>query len=73
MQSRGWEILLLVSGILALAIFAASAQIGDEDRCRAACREAKDRCVSGCGMHSNPIECESRCQEQRTQCDEGCR
>ena len=71
-QPGAWKALLLLSALVTLAVFAASAQIGDEDACRSACREELSRCVSSCGAHSNPIECESSCQEQAEDCEESC-
>ena len=71
-RRRGWLGLMLLSALVALAVFAASAQIGDEDPCRSACREELSRCLSSCGARSNPIECESRCQDQIEDCEERC-
>lgn len=72
MRSRGWKILLLLSGLLGLAFFSATAQVGDEDPCRSACRDAHSQCVTSCGAHSNPIECEAQCREQAQDCEERC-
>jgi hypothetical protein len=72
MQNRFRNFWLVLSFLIACSALVASAQIGDEDQCREACRVAKDRCVDQCGEHSNPMECESNCQEARDDCERGC-
>jgi hypothetical protein len=71
-RARSWKVLVLLSALVALAVFAASAQIGDEDACRTECRDEHSRCVTLCGEHSNPIECENSCQGQLEDCDARC-
>jgi hypothetical protein len=71
-SSRGWRILLLISGLLTLVLFSANAQIGDPGPCRTACREAHTQCVSSGGTHSDPIECEADCREQAQECEDSC-
>ena len=72
MRSQGLRIGLVVALALGAAVVTATAQIGDEDPCRAACREENDRCVQLCEEHSNPMECEARCEEQAEKCEEAC-
>jgi hypothetical protein len=72
MRNRGRKILLLLSGLLGLAFYSATAQIGDEDPCRSACRKAHSRCVEVCGEHSNPMECDARCDKQAQECERNC-
>ena len=55
-----------------MSVFTAWALDEDEGSCAAACREAKERCVTSCGTHSNPIECDDRCEEEAEDCVERC-
>ena len=55
-----------------MAVFTAWAQDEEEGACAAACREAKERCVTSCGAHDNPVECDARCQEEAEDCVEQC-
>jgi hypothetical protein len=64
-------ITLTMACLLALAGDTALAQEG-ADSCTAACRVAKERCVTACGEHDNPIECEARCTDQAQDCVEQC-
>ncbi len=65
---------LATAGLLAvgMAVFTAWALDEEEGSCAAACREAKERCLTSCGAHSNPIECDDRCEEEAEDCVEQC-
>ena len=55
-----------------MAVFTAWALDEEEGSCAAACREAKEQCVTSCGAHDDPIECDARCQEEAEDCVEQC-
>ena len=55
-----------------MAVFTAWALDEEEGSCAATCREAKERCLTSCGTHSNPIECDDRCEEEAEDCVEQC-
>ena len=63
---------LATACLLVMAVFTAWAQDEEEASCAAACREAKERCVTTCGAHDDPIECDARCQEEAEDCVEQC-
>ena len=72
MGSHIWKLGIGIVGLVGVALFAATAEVGEEDSCREACQSTHIACVSTCSAHSNPIECESRCNEERDDCNEGC-
>jgi hypothetical protein len=72
MSNRFRTLSLLFSLLIACVALVATAEIGEEDPCREACREEKRRCVQECSEHSSPIECDSRCQEAREDCELSC-
>ena len=55
-----------------MAVFTAWALDEGEGSCAATCREAKERCLTSCGAHDDPIECDDRCQEEAEDCLERC-
>jgi len=57
---------------IGMVVFTAWAQDEEEGSCTAACHEAKERCLTSCGTHSNPIECDDRCEEEAEDCVERC-
>ena len=63
---------LATACLLVMAVFTAWAQDEEEASCAAACREAKEQCVTSCGAHDDPIECDARCQEEAEDCVEQC-
>ena len=57
---------------IGIAFFAAWAQDEGEDSCAAGCREAKERCLTSCSSHGNPMQCDARCEEEAEDCEERC-
>ena len=55
-----------------MSVFTAWALDEEENSCAAACRDAKERCLTSCGTHSNPIECDDRCEEEAEDCADRC-
>jgi hypothetical protein len=72
MRRSSLMVTLAVVCLLVMAVFTAWAMEGEEGSCAAACREAKDRCVTSCGANSDPIECEDQCERQAQECLEQC-
>jgi len=62
---------LTVACLLAMASGPAWGQEPDE-ACTAACRAAREQCVTECSEHDDPIECDARCKEQADDCLDRC-
>jgi len=67
-RRSGLMVTLATAFLLFIAGFTAWALDEEEGPCAAACREAKEECLTSCGARDNPIECESRCQDQAEDC-----
>ena len=67
-RRSGLMVTLVTACLLVITGFTAWAQDEEESPCAAACREAKEECVTSCGVHGNPIECEARCQDEAEDC-----
>jgi hypothetical protein len=72
MRDPARVVLLAAACLVAIWSLTTSAQVIDSTPCEQSCYEQKSTCVSGCGTHTDPVECEAQCDDELGDCLRQC-